>query len=157
MRKEGQGRMVFWVTTELILLVVWVICLILGERFYFIPPLLYIIDGLGVLLIACGLTLAFLGGYELGEQLSGAADENEEDFVTSGIFHRVRHPIHGGLLLAILGLTLVYASTTALLMVIVMAILFYTKSLSDDVRMIRRFPEYLPYATRTRRFVPFIW
>jgi protein-S-isoprenylcysteine O-methyltransferase Ste14 len=157
MRKEGQGRVVFWVTTQLILLVVWVICLILGERFYFIPPILYIIDGIGVILLACGLTLAFLGGYELGDYLGAAADEEEEEFVTSGIFHRVRHPIYGGLLLAILGLTLVYASPTALVMVILMAALFYAKSLSDDVRMIRRFPEYLPYATRTRRFVPFIW
>jgi protein-S-isoprenylcysteine O-methyltransferase Ste14 len=157
MWKEGQGRVVFWGTTQLIMLVVWVICLILGERFYLTPPLLYLVDGLGVLLIACGLTLAFLGGYELGDQLGAVADENEQDFVTTGIFHKVRHPIYGGLLLSMIGLTLVYASTTALIMVVLIASFFYAKSLSDEVRLIRRFPDYLEYATRTQRFVPFIW
>lgn len=157
MLKEGQGRVVFWGTAQLIMMVVWVICLILGERFYLTPPLLYIVDGTGVLLVACGLTLAVLGGYELGDQLGAVADEDEQDFVTTGIFQKVRHPIHGGLLLAMIGLTLVYASTTGLLMVIVIASFFYAKSLHDEVRLIRRFPDYQPYATRTQRFVPFIW
>ncbi len=155
--REGQARLVFWVTTQLIMLVVWVICLILGDRFYFTPPLLYAVDGVGVLLIVSGLTLLFLGAYELGDQFAASIDEEEYRFISTGIFDRVRHPVYGGTILVVVGITLVYASTTALLMVVVITAFLYAKSLSDEVRMIRRYPGYLHYATRTRRFLPYIW
>ena len=155
--REGQARVVFWVTTQLIMLVVWAICLILGDRFYFTPPLLYIVDGFGVLLVVSGLTLIFLGAYELGDQFAASIDEEDYRFINTGIFHKVRHPVYGGTILTVTGLTLIYASTTALLMVVVIVAFLYAKSLSDEVRPIRRYPAYVHYATHTRRFLPFIW
>jgi protein-S-isoprenylcysteine O-methyltransferase Ste14 len=112
---------------------------------------------LGFLLAVLGIGLAILGRDYLG-RTRAVATSNEEipDLVTTGPYAFVRHPIYGGLLLAMLG-SAIGQSALWLLPLIVYAPYFIRSARHEEARLMERFPErYRAYMKRTKMLLPFV-
>lgn len=114
--------------------------------------------GVGGVVLCAGIVLLLVGGAGLGTQLTpfprpvdtGALRED-------GIYGHVRHPIYGGVLLLILGWSLI-SSPLALVPFALAAGFFDAKRRREEVWLLARYPDYAPYRERVpRRFVPFVW
>jgi protein-S-isoprenylcysteine O-methyltransferase Ste14 len=112
---------------------------------------------LGVAIVVAGGSLAALGGRDLGSALTPLPHPRESaQLVDAGVYHRVRHPIYGGVILGALGWSLLTASTAALALSVVLWLFFVLKSTREEAWLMRRFAGYAEYRTRTRRFIPWI-
>jgi protein-S-isoprenylcysteine O-methyltransferase Ste14 len=126
----------------------------LHERLFAPNPIVPVI---GLLLSALGLAFAVWARVHLGRNwgMPMTMRENPE-FVTSGPYGLVRHPIYTGFLLAIIGTSLVAGSIWILVFVICMAY-FVSSAVTEEKLMTRRFPDqYSDYKNRTKMFVPFL-
>jgi protein-S-isoprenylcysteine O-methyltransferase Ste14 len=83
--------------------------------------------------------------------------KDEPELVTSGPYHRVRHPIYSGILLAGVG-TAVALSWLWLLAVVLTGIYFVYSATVEERYMGEQFPDSYPtYRRSTKMLVPFIF
>lgn len=112
----------------------------------------------GGLAFAGGLGLLLAGGAGLGSQLTPfprpvATGELRQD----GVYGLVRHPIYGGVLLGLLGWTLV-SSPLALAPLALACGFFDAKRRREEAWLLEQFPGYPEYRERVpRRFLPYLW
>lgn len=86
-----------------------------------------------------------------------AANPTAGGLVTNGPYRYIRHPIYAAILF-FFGATLVdhwSVLNGAILMIVVGALL--ARALSEEQLIRMRYPEYVDYALRTKRFVPDVW
>ena len=103
---------------------------------------------IGLVICALGIGLAILGRAWLG----GKGDL----LITTGPYARVRHPIYGGMLLAMLGSAMAQ-SVLWLLPLLVYGPTFISRARDEERRLSEQFPEhYRAYAKRTRMLLPFV-
>jgi protein-S-isoprenylcysteine O-methyltransferase Ste14 len=76
--------------------------------------------------------------------------------VSNGPYRWIRHPMYTALLLAGAGLAAASEGLPGWGLWIALAAVLAVKSTVEERRMIRAHPEYADYATRTRRFVPWL-
>jgi protein-S-isoprenylcysteine O-methyltransferase Ste14 len=110
----------------------------------------------GVVLCAAGVGLAVLGRLYLGRNwgMPGSRKENPE-LVTNGPYQYVRHPIYGGIMLAMLG-TAIGASAFWVVPLVLFSGYFVYSARCEEKIMIAQFPEQYPaYMQRTRMLLPF--
>jgi len=74
---------------------------------------------------------------------------------TGGPYRFVRHPIYSGLLLFVAAHTAVSGSAVQLALAVLLTTLIMVKTRWEERRLAERFPDYVAYASRTPRFVPF--
>jgi protein-S-isoprenylcysteine O-methyltransferase Ste14 len=111
----------------------------------------------GVVLCVVGVGLAVLGRFYLGSNwgLPASRKENPE-LVTDGPYRYVRHPIYGGILLAMLG-TAIGAGAFWVVPLVPFSVYFVYNAGREERIMIAQFPEQYPaYMRRTRMFLPFV-
>ena len=158
MLENRETRGWFWVTGQLVLLIVWGITAFVGERYYPEAPLRYIIQAAGLVLTASGLVLMLVAAFQLRENFTPNPEPRSGSRMTAeGLYKRARHPIYGGVILVVLGLTVMVLAVDALYVVPAIVVFFYGKSAYEEVRLRERFREYAEYARRTKRFIPFLW
>jgi protein-S-isoprenylcysteine O-methyltransferase Ste14 len=110
----------------------------------------------GVVLCVAGVGLAVLGRFYLGRNwgLPASRKENPE-LVTNGPYQYVRHPIYGGMALAMLG-TAIGASAFWVVPLVLFSWYFVYSARREEKIMIAQFPaQYPAYMRRTRMFLPF--
>ncbi len=112
----------------------------------------------GFLLVALGVGLAIAARVRLGSSWVASASRQESaELITDGPFALVRHPLYGGLLLAILG----SAIGQSVLWVVPLTLYgpgFVLSARREEGLLIGQFPErYRDYMRRTKRFFPFLW
>jgi protein-S-isoprenylcysteine O-methyltransferase Ste14 len=108
----------------------------------------------GAGLIGLGAIQAWRGLRDLGRNLTPLPHPNADaEFVETGIYRRVRHPIYGGGLLAAFGWGLLTASPVALVVAVVAVPFFWLKSSVEERWLVQRFPGYPAYRRRTHRFI----
>lgn len=113
---------------------------------------------IGIALACAGVLLGTIAVLQLNTQLSPFPTPKEHSaLITSGVFGLVRHPIYGGILLGLLGLSLYWESGYKLGIVVLLLVLFYFKSSYEERRLAAVFEEYEQYKKRTKRFVPFVF
>ena len=112
----------------------------------------------GLLLELLGMWLALGARIQLGFFTAGRTAERPV-LVTRGFYHYLRHPIYAGTFLVTFGWTLIYgAPVTAILTVIVGAILAQRRIKSDEKMLRARFgEEYDAYKLETDALIPAIW
>jgi protein-S-isoprenylcysteine O-methyltransferase Ste14 len=114
-----------------------------------------IIMGLiGFVLCALGVGLAILARSHL--ERNGRSRHENPELVTSGPYSLVRHPIFGGMLLAILG-SAIGQSLFWLLPLMAYGPHFVLSARREEKSLIVQFPEnYRSYMQRTRMLLPFV-
>jgi protein-S-isoprenylcysteine O-methyltransferase Ste14 len=112
----------------------------------------------GAMLLLGGGTLAARGLLDLRENLTALPHPRDgATLVDRGAYHRVRHPIYGGLVLAGFGWGLVWASPAALAIAALLVVFFDLKSRREEAWLADRFADYPAYRARTRRLIPFVY
>ena len=112
---------------------------------------------IGFAFSALGIALAILGRGYLGRHREIPASNNRNpELVTTGPYALVRHPIYGGMLLAMLG-SVIGQSVFWLLPLIVYGPLFIRSARREEKLLLEQFPERYPaYLKRTKMLLPFV-
>jgi protein-S-isoprenylcysteine O-methyltransferase Ste14 len=129
----------------------------------FFPVNLYVITNgilltIGFLLFLAGVGFAVWARINIGTNwgMPMTTKENPE-LVTSGPYQYVRHPIYTGVLLALLGSSLV-DGIFWLFAFGLLAIYFVNSAIKEEEYLSKEFPkEYPKYMKTTKRIVPFIY
>ena len=114
--------------------------------------------GLGLLLLASGLSLAVWARVHLGRNWGTPMTQKDDpELVTSGPYRFVRHPIYSGLLLAGVG-TAVGVSWVWLIAVALAGVYFVYSATVEESFLTERFPDaYVQYKSSTKMLVPFVF
>jgi protein-S-isoprenylcysteine O-methyltransferase Ste14 len=115
------------------------------------------LQGIGLALFVLGLALAVWArlyiGRNWGMPMSQKADP---ELVTTGPYHRVRHPIYSGIILAMIGTT-VAVSLYWLVAVVLLGAYFIYSAVMEERYLAGVFPDtYPPYKRSTKMLIPFI-
>jgi len=77
--------------------------------------------------------------------------------VESGVYARARHPMYGGVVLGMLGVSLLLASPVGASLSIVLFAFFWAKSVYEERRLRIAYPWYTAYRSRVRRrMIPYL-
>jgi protein-S-isoprenylcysteine O-methyltransferase Ste14 len=111
----------------------------------------------GIALCALGIGLAIWARAHLGRNWGMPMSRKENpELVTAGPYRFVRHPIYGGILLAMLGST-IGASIVWLLPLVVSCAYFVFSARAEEKLMLEQFPaQYSAYRQRTKMMLPFM-
>jgi protein-S-isoprenylcysteine O-methyltransferase Ste14 len=112
---------------------------------------------IGFICSAFGIGLAILARARLGRNWDlPMSDSGNPGLITTGPYALVRHPLYGGLLLAILG-SAIAQSLLWLLPLIVYGPYFIRGARREERLLLERYPErYSAYMRRTRMLLPFV-
>ena len=113
---------------------------------------------IGAAMIVTGLAAVALGARQLDRSLSALPKPIDSgELIEHGLYRRVRHPIYAGVILGAAGWGVLMASIVALLLTIVLAVVLDLKSRREEAWLRERYPGYVAYQARTRRFVPWLY
>jgi protein-S-isoprenylcysteine O-methyltransferase Ste14 len=108
----------------------------------------------GVLIVAGGV-MAVLGMQALGRSFTpNPRPLDSGEFVESGIYSAVRHPMYGGVVLGAVGWGCLNGSLVAILLSAMLLLVFYLKSVREEAWLVDHYAGYADYRGRTRRFYP---
>lgn len=163
--KRNLGRRAIWKEFGLRLLVGALALLLLA-----LPPLRHVLRELqadqtrsallgiiGVVLCAAGVGLMVAARIHLGRNWGMPVSRKEDpELITTGPYAHVRHPIYGGIMLAMLGTT-IGASAFWALPLVLFSVYFVYAARREETNMITQFPELYPaYMRRTRMLLPLV-
>jgi protein-S-isoprenylcysteine O-methyltransferase Ste14 len=163
--KRNLGRRAIWKEFGLRLLVGALALLLLA-----LPPLRHVLRELqadqtrsallgiiGVVLCAAGVGLMVAARIHLGRNWGMPVSRKEDpELITTGPYAHVRHPIYGGIMLAMLGTT-IGASAFWAVPLVLFSVYFVYAARREETNMIIQFPEQYPaYMRRTRMLLPLV-
>jgi protein-S-isoprenylcysteine O-methyltransferase Ste14 len=116
-----------------------------------------ILAAIGAVLFASGIALAVWARLHLGRNWGMPMTQRAEpELITSGPYRFIRHPIYSGLLIAMLGTTLVN-SLLGLIVVAALVGYFYYCGTVEERNLVATFPKAYPeYKSRTKMLIPFL-
>ena len=152
--KAESATGILWVCAQAVLLVLWALSIpadAWSEKLFSNIPLA--LSGAGMLLGGC--ILMFAGTFSLGRNLTPSpVPKRSASLVRQGIYRHVRHPIYGGILLIVWGITLPFLHLPSLAWAAGLLLFFHLKASFEEQRLASRFPEYEEYRGTTWRFLP---
>jgi len=112
----------------------------------------------GAALTAIGIGFAIWARVNLGRNWSSRpAVKEHHEFVMTGPYAYVRHPIYSGIMLAALG-TAFTSSVIGIGLFVFISITFALRMNKEEKIMLELFPDQYPeYQKHTKRLVPFVW
>jgi protein-S-isoprenylcysteine O-methyltransferase Ste14 len=118
-----------------------------------------IVASVGVAVCALGIGIAIWARTHLGRNWGMPMSLREgHELVTTGPYAFVRHPIYTGILLAIVGTTLVQGWFPRIVLLAAVFAYFVYAAKVEERSMIRQFPtEYPDYTKRTKMLIPFLF
>ena len=148
---RGEG----WVALQTVVLLAAVVCAVVGPAWPdAVEPALRLA---GHVVEAAGLALVLAARVALGRSFTVLPRPRERATLRRrGVYAYARHPIYGGLLLLLVGVSL-HRSALVFVPTAVLAALFLAKSVREEAWLAERFPEYADYRRATRpRFIPWL-
>lgn len=116
---------------------------------------LFQVLGMGLFLVGIAMNVA--GHLALKEQYADlwAPSKLGEDFVKTGIYSRIRHPIYSGVMMFEVGLVLYFQTWFGLALLIPTFVIIVKAASKEEEFLVKRFGEgYEEYMSRTRQFLP---
>jgi protein-S-isoprenylcysteine O-methyltransferase Ste14 len=115
------------------------------------------LQGIGLAIWVLGLALAVWARVYLGRNWGmPMAHKVDPELVTSGPYHKIRHPIYTGIILATVGTTIA-VSLYWLVAVFVTGAYFIYSAVVEERNMTQLFPDTYPaYKRSTKMLIPFI-
>lgn len=153
---EFRARGGAWVVAQSLLFGALATAAILGPRWpHGVGPAFRIAGGV---LVGVGLVFAVWAYRALGASFTAyPSPPAGARRVDAGPYRLVRHPMYGGVLLFLVGISLAY-SVAALVLTGALAVLWRVKSAAEERWLVGRFPDYEDYRRRTpRRFFPYLY
>jgi len=112
----------------------------------------------GVALMVAGGALFVAGLVRLGRGVTPRPYPKEgAEFVRTGAYALVRHPMYAGGLILALGWAIHVESGLTLGYVVALFVLLDVKSRWEEKWLAERFPEYGTYQQRVRKLIPFVY
>jgi protein-S-isoprenylcysteine O-methyltransferase Ste14 len=150
---RGEG----WFALQVVLMVgVGVLGWLLGPDWDGLLLVLSVV--VGSALVAGGVVLGVLGVLGLGQSVSPLPRPSAGgELIESGVYGYVRHPVYVGVMCASVGWALLSASAVALLLAGLLIVVLDLKSRREEAWLRQRYPGYVAYARRVRRFIPGIY
>ena len=150
---KGLSKGGWWVAAQVVLLI-WVI----GGAVQLPPSPSLIGRWLGVAVGLVGLGFGLWAGRSLGKSLTPFPEPMAgAQLVAQGPYRLVRHPIYGGIIVALAGLALFQGSTMTLIGAVEMGALFWLKSSFEERRLLIAHPMYRQYQQAVpKRLIPFL-
>jgi protein-S-isoprenylcysteine O-methyltransferase Ste14 len=110
---------------------------------------------IGMLLTATGSMVLIFALVQLNKNLTPFPSPKESGkLVQTGLYKYIRHPIYSGILLLATGISFYYCSVWKLTITGLLVILFYFKSVYEEVLLSKKYIEYVKYKENTGRFLP---
>jgi protein-S-isoprenylcysteine O-methyltransferase Ste14 len=117
-----------------------------NHRFVLLGRALELLGVLGVLICAASLR---------GSLTVVPLPKEEGKLSTTGLYRYVRHPMYTSVLLLALGIASHAGSAIKYLLVILLFVLFYVKSVFEEKYLRLKYSQYASYSARIPRFIPF--
>ena len=112
----------------------------------------------GCALIALGTAILFSGIRRLGVSLSALPKPVDDGvLIEDGVYAYVRHPIYLGVILVVVGYSVAMDALVALIVSVVLAVFLDLKARHEETLLRQRYPDYAAYASRTKRFIPYVY
>jgi len=111
--------------------------------------------GMGLFLV--GIAMSTAGHLALKEQYADlwAPTKLGDDFVRTGIYSRIRHPIYSGVMIFEVGLVLYFQTWFGLALLIPTFVIIVKEASKEEEFLVKRFGEgYEQYMRQTRQFLP---
>ena len=110
----------------------------------------------GIVLTAAGIALAMGARLVLGENWSATVSiRKNQELIRMGPYRIMRHPIHTGMLLGLLGTAVVVGEVRSLLALVILGLGFYLKARKEEVFLLREFGGgFEAHAKHTGMFLP---
>ena len=109
--------------------------------------------GFALLIIGTGIFLA--GLFQLRKTLTPFPSVRPDGrLVTNGIYRLIRHPLYTGIIAGLLGYGLYQAHAGKLSIAVLLAVLFYLKSIYEEQMLRTAYPGYGQYTRQAGRFMP---
>lgn len=86
-----------------------------------------------------------------------SAEATEGGLVTNGPYRIIRHPIYAAVLLFSAAGVLSHVSLANVLLLLVVVAGMAVRMAAEERLIIASYPEYLEYAARTKRLIPFVY
>ena len=117
-----------------------------------------VLGGIGVAACLAGFAFAVWARIELGRNWGMPMSLKEgHELVTAGPYAYVRHPIYGGILLAVLGSALA-ESPAWLVLLAIFSVYFLYSAKTEEGLMRTLFPgQYPDYVRKTKMLIPFVF
>jgi len=113
---------------------------------------------IGLSISVIGAIIACTSRYSLGKNWSLSVQRKENhQFIQTGIYKIVRHPIYTGLLLLFIGNAIIVGDYRAILAVLIVFISFWLKLKKEEKLLTETFgAEYKEYKNRTKALIPYL-
>ena len=113
----------------------------------------------GIVLMATGALLALAGLLKLGRRnlTPFVCPKAGSVLLEQGAYRLVRHPVYSGILQVSLGWGLWVDGRLTLGFVMLLFALFHMKAQREEKWLVERFPGYVEYRKKVRRFIPFLY
>ena len=108
--------------------------------------------------VVAGLSIAGWAVRTLGSSMTVLPRPKEQhELITRGPFRWLRHPVFSGVVLTALGACVISGSWIALAFTLCLCVLFDLKARREEVWLAQRYPQYLDYRSRARKFIPGVY
>ncbi|WP_430392304.1 methyltransferase family protein [Dyella sp. 20L07] len=117
------------------------------------------IQALGIALMLCGFTLRWAGMWTLRRFFSAnVAVQDDHQLIIEGPYKLVRHPGYFGGWLAFVGFGLALSNGVALFILVILTVPAFLYRIRVEEKALRgAFVNYADYASRVKKFIPYIW
>ncbi|MGO0577696.1 methyltransferase family protein [Ornithinimicrobium panacihumi] len=116
-----------------------------------------ILAGVGLLLVVVAIAVVLRAQSDMGTSWRVGVDHHESNtLVTTGLFARVRNPVFTGMVMALVGFTLIVPTplTALALVVLILGVQIQVRAVEEPYLLANHPAAYPAYAARTGRFLP---